>query len=182
MVFWANVLGNQLVWFAAVVGAGRGLAWPGVLAATVFILAQWLASRTRRADAMLVASALLLGLGVDTLLARSGLLHYAAPWSGSLLAPAWILALWAAFAMTLNHSFRAVRRPLPALLLGAIGGPLAYLGAARGWHAVDFALPASRGVIAIGAGWTIALSVLAAIARRLALRMPSNAATVQVLT
>ena len=30
--FWANVIGNQLVWLCAVVGAGQGLRWPALLA------------------------------------------------------------------------------------------------------------------------------------------------------
>ena len=29
MKFWASLIGYQLVWFAAVIGAGHGLAWPG---------------------------------------------------------------------------------------------------------------------------------------------------------
>ena len=40
MRFWANLIGYQLVWFSAVIGAGRGLAWPGVAAAGVFVAAQ----------------------------------------------------------------------------------------------------------------------------------------------
>ncbi|MCV6801485.1 DUF2878 family protein, partial [Achromobacter ruhlandii] len=36
MRFWANLIGYQIVWFSAVIGAGQGLAWPGVVAATLF--------------------------------------------------------------------------------------------------------------------------------------------------
>ena len=30
MKFWVSLIGYQLVWFAAVIGAGHGLAWPGI--------------------------------------------------------------------------------------------------------------------------------------------------------
>ena len=31
MSFWLSLIGYQTVWFAAVIGAGHGLAWPGVV-------------------------------------------------------------------------------------------------------------------------------------------------------
>ena len=42
-------------------------------------------------------------------------------------APYWMVALWGAFATTLNHSLRwLTRRPVFAALFGAVGGPIAY--------------------------------------------------------
>lgn len=40
MKFWVSLIGYQLVWFAAVIGASRGLAWPGVLGMLVFATSQ----------------------------------------------------------------------------------------------------------------------------------------------
>ena len=52
-----------------------------------------------------------------------------------------------------------------AALLGAIGGPLAYLAAARLAGAVAFAAPAARGLAALALGWAVALALLAQVAR-----------------
>lgn len=167
MRFWANLVGYQLVWFAAVIGAGRGLAWPGVLAALVFVALQWHASPQRGGDARLVLVALLAGIVIDGALAASDLLAYAAAMPGIAWAPAWIVTLWAAFAMTLNHSLAFLQgRPWLAVVLGASGGPLAYWGAARGWQAVEFASPAWPGLLALALAWGLAMPLLAALALR----------------
>ena len=162
----ANIVGYQCVWFAAILGAVHGRWWSGVAAAAAFVLAQLAASRDRAGDARLVVWALLAGVLLDGTLSACGLLHYASPQPG-LAAPLWILALWAAFAMTVNHSLAFLKnRPLAALVLGAIGAPLAYLGAARGFGAVEFIAPAWRGVIVLAAGWAVALVLMTTLARR----------------
>ncbi len=152
------------MWFSAVIGAGRGLAWPGVVAATLFIAAQLAASATARADLRLAGGAVLCGVALDGSLSALGWARYAADaWP----APLWILALWAAFALTLNHSLAYLRpRPWLACVFGAVGGPLAYWGAARGWQPVQFEAPAWRATAALAAGWALALPALTAGARR----------------
>jgi hypothetical protein len=165
---WANFAGYQLVWFAAVIGAGHGLAWPGMLAAAVFVALQWTCSAHRGADARLVGIAMVLGLSIDGALAVGGRLAYAAAVPTIGWAPAWIVALWAAFAMTLNHSLTLLQgRPWLAAALGASGGPLAYWGAARGWQAVTFVPPAWQGLLALALAWGLAIPLLAALATRL---------------
>lgn len=162
-----NFLGYQLVWFCAVIAAGRGLAWPGALAAAVFVGWQLAVSPMRGADARVLAIALPLGVLIDGTLAASGLAHYAAPWPSASFAPIWILGLWGAFAMTLNHTLRFLHgRALVAAAFGAIGAPLAYLGAARGWHAVEFAAPDWRGLSLLALGWGAAMALLAHLAAR----------------
>jgi hypothetical protein len=166
MALWLNAIGYQVVWFCAVIGAGGGRWWPALLAASVFVAWQWAVSRQRAADLRLVAAALACGLAIDGALAASGLARYAAAWPWPAFAPAWILAVWAAFAMTLNHSMRWMQpRPWAAALLGAVGGPLAYLGAARGWDAVAFAPPQWPALLALAALWLLAMPLLAGLAR-----------------
>jgi hypothetical protein len=163
MSFWANLAGYQLVWFCAVIGAGRGLAWPGAAAGRLFAAAQLAASPRRATDLRLAAAALGCGLLLDASLAAHGVVTYAAHAPGW-PAPAWILGLWLAFALTLTHSLRALAlRPWLAALLGAIGGPLAYLGAARGFDAVALE-PAALAWLA--PGWALALAGLSLLARR----------------
>lgn len=97
---------------------------------------------------------------------RVGLIDYAVawPWAGS---PAWILALWWAFALSIVPLLGYLhRRLLLAAVFGAIGGPLAYLGAARGWHVVQFAQPQWHSLLALAAGWAVAMPLLAWLARR----------------
>ena len=167
MKFWASLIGYQLVWFAAVIGAGRGLAWPGIVGTLLYAACQLAAARQYKADLSLMAAAVVLGLLVDGGLIRAGLASYAAPWPSATLAPAWILALWAAFAMTFTQSLRWLQTRLRlAALLGAVGGPLAYLGASRGWHVLSFADPAWRGLSSLGIGWALATAALAWLARR----------------
>lgn len=167
MKFWVSLIGYQLVWFAAVIGAGRGLAWPGVLGMALYAACQLGIARHFKPDLSLMATAVVLGLVLDGSLIRAGLVSYAAPWPSAALAPAWILALWVTFALTFTQSLAWLQaRPGWAALLGLIGGPLAYLGASRGWHVVSFTAPPWRGLLWLGVGWAIATPVLGWLARR----------------
>jgi hypothetical protein len=163
--FWANVIGNQLVWLCAVIGAGHGLRWPAVLAACVYVASQLAMSARPALDARLLGVAVLCGLVVDGIAGGSQRVVYAAAWPHAWLAPMWILALWAAFAMTLTVSLKALQQRLwLAALLGLLA-PLAYLSAARGWSAVVFPSPSWHGVATLALGWAVALPLLAACAR-----------------
>lgn len=168
-----NAVLFQCVWFAAVIGAGAGRAWPGVLAVAVFAAVTLRQRATRASDLRLVAVAAVLGALLDSAFVAGGLLRYAAPWPVEGLAPAWIVALWVNLALALNHSLRWVRpHPAWAAALGAIAAPLSYLGAARGWDAVAFASPTWRTLAIVAACWAAMLAVLVAIARHAA-RLPS---------
>jgi hypothetical protein len=159
----ANFAGYQAVWFIAVLGAGRGLAWPAIAGLAAFAAWQLAMSRTRSADLKLVALAIALGTLLDGILSCDGLLSYAAhgiafPPGG---APLWILALWGAFALTLNHSLAWMRgRRLAAILLGAVGGPLAYLAAARLSGAVSLPARPAAALTALAVGWGGAMFLL----------------------
>ena len=167
-------VGYQAVWFAAVIGAGAGTWWPGVLASAAFVAWQLSTSPQRTADAWLAATGFLLGIGVDGAFAVSGWLHYAAPWPVFYAAPAWILALWVAFALTFSRSLAFLQaRPGTAFALGAVFGPVAYLGAARGWDAVRIVGPQASVLAALALGWGAATLVLSIASRRL---VPRDAA------
>lgn len=165
----ANAVGYQAVWFAAVIGAGRGLWWPAVAASALFVAAQVARSDRRGAEGVLIVAALLVGVVLDGTLAFTGLARFAAdhvalPPGG---APVWILSIWAAFAVTLRHSMGfLMTRPLAALLLGAIGGPLAYAAAGRGFAAVSFPQP-TQAMLVLAVGWAFAMPALARLAARL---------------
>jgi len=159
---WANLVGYQVVWFAAVCGAGRGWTWPALVTMALFAAWQLAVSSQRAADVRLVSIAILLGVVLDGALNAGGVLRYAA--SAATLppggAPLWIIALWVAFALTFNHSLRWLAgKPLLCLALGAIGGPLAYMAAAR-LGAASFAVPAWHGLLWLALGWALACALL----------------------
>jgi hypothetical protein len=167
MKFWASLIGYQLVWFTAVMGAGRGLAWPGIVAALLYAAGQLATTRLYKTNLLLMAIAIVMGLMVDSGLIRAGLARFAAPWPITGMAPAWILALWVAFSLTFTQSLAYLQTRLwLAALLGALGGPLAYIGAQRGWHAIAFANPSWRALVYLSVSWGLATPVLAWLARR----------------
>ena len=168
MRVWGNFIGYQLVWFCTVITAAHGRVWPGALAFALFAAWQLVISRHCAADLKLIAMGVLLGALIDGTLALTGWSVYAAsapalPPGG---APIWILTLWASFALTLNETFSYLQKRLwLAAIFGAAGGPVAYLGAWRGWHAVTFIAPTWRGLAALAVGWGLAMPLLAGLAR-----------------
>ena len=136
-----------------------------MLAAALFALWRLAVSPARALELRLLLAALGIGLLLESLWVGSGLLDYAAwPWAGP---PAWILALWCAFALVVVPLLGYLHRRLwLAAALGAVGGPLAYLGAASGWDALRFSEPRWHALLALGAGWALAMPALAALAAR----------------
>lgn len=169
MMFWCNLVGYQLVWFLLVSGAAHASLWPAMAGGVAFVSWQVLAAPHPAVELRLLIIALLLGVAIDGVLAYTGWLRYASPSPSVPLdgAPVWILMLWACFATTINRSLAMLRsRPWLAALLGAIGAPMAYVAASRGWGAVQFQAESWRALAWIAAGWAIALPVLAILAER----------------
>ncbi|TZF90366.1 DUF2878 domain-containing protein [Cognatilysobacter lacus] len=165
-----DAVAYQGVWFAAVLGAGSGHAWPGAVAGGAFAAVHLADANTRASKLTLLLAGIGFGLLLDGALEHAGWVRHAAEgdtWRRIVGAPVWILALWAVFPLTLTCSFAALQsRTWLAAALGAIGGPLAYLGAARGASALEFVAPAPQVIAVLAVGWGIALPVLARLAAR----------------
>jgi hypothetical protein len=165
----ANFIGYQLVWFAVVGTAGGSRPWFGFAAAAVFMALQMALSDRRALDVRLLILAFVLGLSIDGTLSAFGWIRYAAP-APALPpggAPLWILALWTSFSLTLTRSLGWLSgHPLWAAVFGAVGGPIAYWSAARGFHAVRFVPPPYRAIVALAAGWSAAMTLLFYTVRR----------------
>jgi hypothetical protein len=163
-----NAVLFQAVWLATVAGAGAGYWWTGLPALLLFAGWQLHVSRWPRSDITLLACAAVLGFVVDSALLHGGWLSYATPMPSTRFAPAWILVLWAGFALTVNHSL-AFLKPHAGwtLAFGAIGGPLAYFGAARLFRAVQFDAPLVEVTLMLGLLWAVAMLLLVALAKRL---------------
>jgi hypothetical protein len=162
----ATVVAFQGAWFACVLGAAHGWPWAGVALALLVIVGLIVCGDKPHVDALLIAVALAIGLAWDSALLRLGWIAYAAPGSLPGLAPAWILVLWALFAVTLREPMRALHRRLPlAAVLGAIGGPLSYLAAAR-LGACTLLRP-DAALLALALAWAVITPLLLALARHL---------------
>jgi hypothetical protein len=164
-----NFAAYQLAWFAVILSAAHGLPQAGVATALV-VAAVHLALRRELVELKLIGLAAVIGLLVDSTLAVSGQVRFAAAWPEG-FAPYWMLSLWIAFATTLNHSLRwLMSRPAAAGLAGLIGGPLAYLAGAK-LGALTLVTPATTLPI-IALLWTAAMRVLSMIVLR-ASRVPA---------
>lgn len=165
MPMFANFLAFQIGWFACVLGGAHDLPWVGTGIALVIVA--WHLTRAARPkqELLLVLSAAAIGALFDTLLVWLGWFTYS---SGMLIAgtaPHWMVALWMLFATTLNLSLAWLKRHLyVAVLFGAIGGPLAYLGGEK-LGALNFVFP-TAGLIALAIGWALLTPLLAMIAQR----------------
>lgn len=161
-----NIVAYQVAWFACVLSAASGMPLIGATAACAVVAAHLALMDWRTAELKLIGAALIVGLVVDTALLRSGELRFVSGTWPEGFAPYWMLSLWAAFATTLNHSLRwIVRRPVAATLLGAIGGPLAYLAGSK-LGALDLASLQTT-LPMIGVAWGIAMAALSLIAMHL---------------
>lgn len=160
-----NFILMQAAWFACVLGAARAMPWIGVIA-TLFIVA-WHLMRAQQAkpEIKLLCIALVIGACFDQIMNSTHLITYQSHgWSNNLV-PAWILALWAGFVTALNVSLRWMHgKWLVAIIFGALGGPLAYMGASRlGAVSLNY-FPQSH--IALGLGWAILTPTLLHLANK----------------
>jgi len=173
--FLGNLLAYQLLWCTTVYGAAHGWWWLGFVVLVPFAYWQIGHGPARTADSWLVAGALVLGFTLDSVLAATGQLHYASPVPSTQWAPAWILALWIGFALTLNHSMAWFKgRLLIGSAIGFVAGPLAYWFAGRTWGAVQFADPAWPALLALAVAWAILMPLGSWWAERLHPTLPAG--------
>jgi len=152
-----NAVLFQVVWFAAVLGAAHGAPWLG-WGALALLAAQALTTPHWRIDLAFAVVCMAIGFLVDSMWSWSGILVYDGPG----LAPGWIVALWAAVGLSLNHSlgwFRT-RAILGGIAAGAIA-PLSYLAGER-LGAVNVPVPTLLGWIALV--WAPVFAILFALA------------------
>ena len=163
--FVINIVIYQICWLACILGGAQGMPWLGVLLVAIAIAYHLYTAVQPGVEGLLIASAAVIGAVWDSFLVAAGWLVYP---SGVLLdntAPYWIIALWAGFAITFNVSLAWFKdRLLLASLLGAIGGPLAFLAGER-LGAVEFTDPFA-GLTALAIGWALLMPLMMVLARR----------------
>lgn len=154
----------QLTWFVCVTQAAQGQPARGIAAVALFVLLQLVRSTNRRADALLLALAVAIGVIWDTGLLQAGFVRYASPGPVVGVAPIWILAMWALLAAVLRGPLHWLQgRPVLAAVLGSVGGPASYAAAAR-LGACSFG-PEPFATAALATGWAIFTPLLIEAAR-----------------
>lgn len=159
-----NVALFQAAWFAAVMGAARGMLWLGPLAMLPTLAVHLALQDDRRREVKLLLTAGILGFAFDTALVVGGVFTPLQHLFPRPFSPPWMVCLWLNFAATLNVSMAWLRgRYLLATLFGAVGGPLAYYSGAR--LGATEALPTTTGMLILAVGWGIMTPLLVWLAR-----------------
>ena len=156
-------------WFACVGGAARGWPWLGPLAVLVYVAA---ALRTipsgaaRSRQVWFLALSGLVGYAADSILVLAGVLRFPAHAVLGWPSTAWMVALWVLQAAVLGGAMSWMRdRFVLAAVVGAMGGPLAYLAGVRTGAAM-FGSSQAAALTAIAALWTVAMPLLVWMERR----------------
>ena len=169
--FWINQAFFQASWPACVVGAANGMLWPGALVVGLFAIWQLHPSRRDPRDIGVVGAFVATGLILDTLWVRTGLVEYATAWPAPGFIPVWLLLLWVAMGLTVNHSLSVFKTRWRAfMLLAAVGSPMSY-SAAAAFGAVEWLAPSWLVVACVGPVWAVVLGLLF---RRAGLERPSR--------
>lgn len=161
--FLINLIGFQLLWPAAVLGAARGspqLAW-WVLGIMVVLMV--VAGAAWKRDLKMVVVGFVACALLEPVWLGSGLIKYTGT-SSTWLAPGWIWALWGGFALSFFYCLAWLqRRPLLAALFGGFGGGFSVM---MGVHlgAAEAPLGEWRLMLVYGAVWAGIVPLFAALA------------------
>ncbi len=157
-----NFILFQLAWLSCVIGAAKNLPWLGVIFTALILVWHFSYAKQPGRELSLILIALSVGACFDQLMLSMQWVNYQAHGWSSTFVPVWILALWGAFASTLNVSLAWMQgRYFVSTLFGASGGPLAYFGA-QNLGAVSLSGPAAY--IALAVGWALITPALVHIA------------------
>lgn len=156
----------QLGWLACVWGAAAGYPWLSIAAILPAVILHLAWAYKPLVELRLLALCAAIGIVFDAgLLATSWVAFPNGNWIPG-LAPYWMMILWIFLGTTLNLSMAWMKgRHLLAFLLGAIGGPLAYLAGER-LGGIEL-LNTTASMAALSVGWGIIMPLLAGAAGRL---------------
>ena len=122
-----NIVGFQIGWWMCALGAKNGLDYLGPIYMVFFLVIHMIFFSEKKFEIILVIFGVILGSFVDTSFKYFNIINYL-PASSSFLAPLWIVAMWAGFCATLNHSLSWLKdKHIISFLMGAIFGPLSYV-------------------------------------------------------
>lgn len=122
----------QIGWFVCILGAANQMPWLALGIVMVIVFGQVAFANQPMKELALIVSACVVGAIVDQMFLINHVVQYQSHGWSNAVVPVWIIALWMGFSSTLNISLRWLRdRYVVAFLLGAIGGPIAYIAAEK---------------------------------------------------
>jgi hypothetical protein len=126
----------------------------------------WLIKAIRLRSSSLCWLAVAIGLFWETWVLNLDILRYPSHPDALFWAPNWLIMMWALFATTINLSMRWLKgRWALAVFMGAVFGPLAFIGGER-LGAVVF-LDSTLSMITLSVGWGLLMPLLLWIAERI---------------
>ena len=174
----ANVGLFKIGWLSCVYGAASGLAFEGCILALFIVAFSIKQASNKHAELLTLVLITLVGVIWESLVASQNLMVYATQsntqlesWAldGLVLAPYWLIVMWALFATTINQSMAWLKDKLIiAAVMGAIFGPMAFVAGEK-LGAVEFANePAAMVLLAVG--WGILMPLVCFIAKKIETR------------
>lgn len=164
--FWINAALFQLLWLGAVVGAGSYGFTVLACLSLIPVLAYSLSSEWRWHDLLAAFAALAVGVALDTLWVRTGILDFGT----QALAPYWICLLWIGVGLTLNHSLEPLAsRPLVGAIAAGAFAPVSYYGGSK-VGAVE--IPELVNLLWISPAWFVAFYALFTLSRWMRVLQP----------
>ncbi len=160
---WTSLLNYALFqagWFVCVLGAAAGYPWIAATVGLLLVLVHLALVRDAARESLLLLASLLLGLLVDGVHIRTGVLAFPIGSFHPDLPPAWILVLWLQFAMTLHYSLGWLSgRNYLGVMLGSVSGALAYWAGVR-FGAAAFGTELVHSLVQIGLSWGLVMLIL----------------------
>lgn len=156
---YGNAIIFQALWFASILGAKASMAWPAILLLLTLVCWGFVFSKQIQTDLRMLIVGVLVAFSVEPIWIGQGLVIYPLQ-PESYFPPLWIVALWAGFAVSFNHSLRWLREKyLLCTVLGGFGSICSITAAFRldaialpqGWLAF---------VIQYGIVWAIIVPIL----------------------
>jgi hypothetical protein len=166
MALLVNFIGFQIGWFACVLGAAQDKELLGIIIALGIIVFHVVSRADSRNEFKLVLAAAAIGLLWETWVLNLDILRYPSHPEALFWAPTWLIMMWALFATTINLSMGWLKgRWILALFMGAIFGPLAFIGGEK-LGAVVF-LDSTLSIVTLAIGWGLLMPLLLWIAERI---------------
>lgn len=158
----------KVVWLCAVLGGGiHGHPLIGAVPMLIWC-SLWIRFHLfPKSTLYLAIIASLYGLVWDSGLVLTGIMEFPLHAQALLPSPPWMVVLWLGFGSIIHSSFsRLYGRTFLALLIGSIGGVMAYLGGVR-MEALTISTSKEIFVLAVALEWGIAFPLLLWVSERL---------------
>ncbi|MDB2649591.1 DUF2878 domain-containing protein [Porticoccaceae bacterium] len=166
MALLVNFIGFQVGWFACVLGAANDKELLGMIIALGVIIYHVVTQGDLRKELKLILVALAIGLLWETWVLNLDILRYPSHPESLFWAPSWLVMMWALFATTINLSMGWLKgRWALSVLMGAVFGPLAFIGGEK-LGAVVF-LDSTLSIITLSVGWGLLMPLLLWTAERI---------------